>query len=375
MSEAGTLRCDDASPAPPVDGQAWDAGDDGPVGQSLRIGFRALTVAIGLLACFWAASNLRQVPPDTQAVVLRFGAVVGVQQAGLVLALPRPIDQVMLLPGPSRQLALPFPPAPPPGDALIDPASRAAGQAIPPGAGSYLTGDGGVVLLDGAMTWRVRDAAAYFVQSAHVTPALQRLFVASAIAVAAGRTLDDFMVVHSARLPVDVRRGPAADVQQAAQAQRQALNGDLVREINRRIGGLRATSVDLGVEVTRVDATALLSPSARLAFEAVLEATQMADQGLAAARTDATRRLQQANQDRDGILADAHAAAAERIGTANTKVAAIMALEHHMDPAGRPSLLDQTYRERIAAVLRQAGSVNTVDRREGGRLILPGAQP
>ena len=51
------------------------------------------------------------------------------------------------------------------------------------------------------------------------------------------------------------------------------------------------------------------------------------------------------------------------------------ALERRMDPASRPSLLDQVYRGRIAGILRQAGIVNTVDMRGGSRVILPGTQP
>ena len=79
---------------------------DGPVVQSLRTGFRTLYLATLLLALGWTVSNCRQVPPDSQAVVLRFGQVVRVQPAGLLLAWPRPIEQVALLPAPARQIEL-----------------------------------------------------------------------------------------------------------------------------------------------------------------------------------------------------------------------------------------------------------------------------
>src|SRR6478672_11715583 len=72
---------------------------DGPVVQSLRIGFRTLYLATLLLALGWTASNCRQVPPDSQIVVRRFGQIVRVQPAGLLLAWPRPIEQVDLLAG------------------------------------------------------------------------------------------------------------------------------------------------------------------------------------------------------------------------------------------------------------------------------------
>jgi modulator of FtsH protease HflK len=338
---------------------------DGPVAQSIRIGFRVLQGATLLLALAWLASNVRQVPPDTQAVVLRFGQVVRVQQAGLVLALPRPLEQVALLPGAQRQIGLKVDAGVTWGPAMIDPASKASGEVPPPSAGIYLTGDGGVVLLDAALTYRVDDAAAYYLASSHVAPALRRMFLAAAVTVAAGRSMDDFMVVRPERTAADAY----------AQAQREAMRGELVLEMNRRLRALAAAGASLGVEVTRADVAALLPPSAKFAFDAVLDATQMAEQGLASARTDATRTLQAADHDRDRILAEAHAGAAETVGTAQAQVAPIVALEQRMDPASRPSLLDQVYRERVVAILKQAGAVTTVDMRGGSRVILPGGHP
>ena len=46
-----------------------------------------------------------------------------------------------------------------------------------------------------------------------------------------------------------------------------------------------------------------------------------------------------------------------------------------MDPASRPSLLEQAYRERIVGIMKNAKAVNTVDPRGGSRLILPAAPP
>lgn len=335
---------------------------DGPVSQSIGISFRVLRLATLLLALGWASSNIRQVPPDTQAVVVRFGRVVRVQPAGLVIAWPRPAEQVALLPAPDRQLGLRIVAGTLAGNAIIDPASRANGEVPPASAGAYLTGDGGVVLLDAALTYRISDAAAYYLAANHVEPALRRLFLASAVTVAAGRSMDDFMVT-------------GAKAGAHAQEQRNAVRGALLDEVNRRLRALAQTGTSLGVEATRADVTALLPPAAKFAFDAVLDATQMAEQGLAAARTDAARTAQAADQARDGILAEARANANERVGTARANVAAITALEQRMDPSSRPSLLEQVYRERIAGVIRQAHSVDTVDPRSGSHLILPGAPP
>ncbi len=356
-----TVSAGDPPRRDPAPAYAPDPALDGPVAQSIRIAFRGLQIAVCLLALGWAASNIRQVPPDNQAVVLRFGKVVRVLQAGLVIAWPRPIEQVVLLPGADRQLSLKIVAGTATGDALIDPASRLNHEIPPASTGAYLTGDSGVVLLDAALTYRVTDSAAYYVAQTHVEPALRRLFLASAVGIAAKRSMDDFMVIGSSS--------------EAVQARRQAIRGALVHEVNRRLDALRRADAGLGVEATRTDVTAMLPPAAKSAFDAVLDATQMADQGLAAARTDAARTQQAGDQEHDRLLAEARANADERVSTARAHAAAILALAQRMDPATRPSLIEQAYRERIAGILKQAGSVSAVDPRGGSRLILPAAQP
>lgn len=337
------------------------AAPDGPVVQSVRIGFRVLYAGMALLAAAWLGGNVRQVPPGSQAVILRLGRIVGVQQSGLVLAWPRPLDRVALLPGGDRQIEQKIEAGTARTMGVEDAIGIAADDRPPETAGAFLTGDGGVVLLDATLTWRIADAAAYYVAADHVAPALRRLFMAAAGAVAARRGLDDFLVVRPER---------AADP--AVQAQRAAMRGDLALAINQRLQALDRQGAGLGVEVVRADVDALLPPSAKQAFDAVLDVTQLADQGLAAARTEAARIAQAGDRESDRALADARASAEERLGDARNKTAAIAALEQRMDPASRPSLLDQAWRERIGPILRGAGSVTAVDARATTRLILPG---
>jgi membrane protease subunit HflK len=324
----------------------------GPVVQSLRIGFRTLYLATLLLALGWTVSNCRQVPPDSQIVVRRFGQIVRVQPAGLLLAWPRPIEQVDLLPAPARQIEL-----------------SVTSDAGTGGADTRLTGDGGAVLLGAKLTWHVVDPIAYAQARAHVVPALNRLFAASAVTLAAGRSIDEFLVVRSGQEPGRDAAEPMV------QAQRQALRGDLVKEINRRLRALDAQGAPLGVEVTRADIDVQLPPDARPGFDAVLAATQRAEEGLATARTQATLTLQTADREQARILSVAHAEAAETVARARSQVAAIAALGTGDDPAGRPGLLQRLYRERIATVLGQAGHMVAVDPQGGPRLILPGTQP
>ena len=77
----------------------------GPIAQSVAIGFRTVYIAAALLGLLWLTSNVREIASDTQAVVLRFGRIVRTQEAGLLIAWPRPIEDVQLLPGPERQLS------------------------------------------------------------------------------------------------------------------------------------------------------------------------------------------------------------------------------------------------------------------------------
>ena len=334
----------------------------GPIAQSVTIGFLAIYAATMLLAVVWLASNARQIAPDSQAVVFRFGRIVRTQESGLLLALPRPIEQVRLLPGPDRQLSQAVQPLPPSGG--IAPASDSdPGAGAPQGATPYLTGDGNVVLLDATLIYRIVDPTTYILAQDHVGPALDRLFRATTVAVAGARRLDDFLVVRE-----------AAEGAVALTETRAAVRDDLLAALNGRLASLAARGQGLGVEVQRIDMTAWLPPEAKVAFDAVLTATQVAEQGVAAARTDAERRRQQAASDRDRLLSAAQAAATEKVTDAHAATARILALQSQATPQNRDTLLLQAYRAELGAILRRAGAVTLVGPGDGGRVILGGGE-
>ena len=77
----------------------------GPLAQSVALGFRSMYVVAALLGLFWVTSSVREIASDSQVVVRRFGRIVRAQQSGLLVAWPRPIEQVQILPGPERQLS------------------------------------------------------------------------------------------------------------------------------------------------------------------------------------------------------------------------------------------------------------------------------
>jgi regulator of protease activity HflC (stomatin/prohibitin superfamily) len=340
--------------------------------EAVRLGFRAGFAAVLLLAVGWAVGDLRQVPPDSQAVVLRFGQIERVRGSGLVLAWPAPIEQIVLVPAYDRQIplkaAVPANSGPSaetdyeihqPDDVVTIPHQKDAWN------GQYfLTGDGSVVQYDATLYYRVTDPRAFMLSRPHVDPALQRLYRASAAMIASGHDLDDFLVAR----PEDAAHPVGADVA----ARRQALRGEMVAAINARLATLRRQGADLGVEISRIDIVALLPPLAKAAFDDVLTASQIADQTAAAARTDAARIIQQAQRADDRSRSEAIAAADEEVRLASAQTADVGLLHAEITSANRDSLLGQYYRDRIGAILQKIGHVTTVDVRGGQPIIVQG---
>ncbi len=374
----------------------------GPLAASVRIGFIMLYAAVLVLGVGWASGNVHRVNPDQRAVVLRFGQVNRVQQSGLLLAWPQPIEQVRLLPASDRQIEYKIEAQQTgfqsdetdmqlaPNDDVI----HLQGDRDLNNSAYLMTGDGNVVRLDATLFYSITDPAAYLLADDRLRPALRRVYLASAVALAAARNLDDFLVAqpnqagadrsgagqsgtetNAGRASVDAKIATrAAETAATLAARRQALHSELVVAINRRLRALRASGDDLGVVVGRADVVALLPPVAKAAFDAVLTASQIADQTAAAARTDAARAMQEAERERDRLVTEAAAAAEERVRAASADVAPIEALETQETASNRDLLLSHAYHEQIASILRHAGDVTVADIRGGSSLVLPGPQ-
>jgi regulator of protease activity HflC (stomatin/prohibitin superfamily) len=332
----------------------------------VAIGFRAVYLAGLLLMVLWLTSNVREIASDSQAVVMRFGRIVRAQEAGLLVAWPRPIEQVQMLPGPERQLTqeiTPLPPASEQSQGLIGPFG--SGQSIPHNAAGYLTGDGNVVLLNATLFYRISDPVSFALAQSHVPAALNRLFRATTVRVAAARNLNDFLVVQAST--------DSQGSDQTILALRGEVRSSLIQSMNARLHALTDGDASLGVEIERIDMTAWLPPQAKAAFDAVLVATQAADRGVAVARTDAEHRRQEANRLRDQLLADAQATAQELVSGAGVNTAGILALESEATPQTRNSLLWREYRVRIGEIMNHVGSATLVDSHGGTRVVLPGS--
>lgn len=345
----------------------------GPIAQSVVVGFRALYVGAVLLTLFWVTGNVREIASDSQVVVHRFGRIVRAQQVGLVVAWPRPIEQLQFLPGPQRQLSQEVSVLVAPSDryqsviGAARPGAKGSNAVASQQAGAYLTGDGNVVLLAASLIYRIHDPIAYALQEAHVSPALDRLFRATAVHITAGRNLNDFLVVQT-----------NADQSQNGQsliALRSQVRESLLRVMNDRLHALDGAGAELGVEVEQINLTPSLPPNAKDAFDQVLVATQAADRGVAMARTDAERRRQQAASQADQLVSAAQATAKEIVTKASVDTASILALVNGERAfEGRDSLLLREYRARVANIMDRTGRVTLVDPRSGVRVVLPGQQ-
>ena len=334
---------------------------EGAWAQSAKSAFRFLFLAVCLAAIFWALSGIRRVPPESQAIVYEFGRIVRTQRAGLLLAWPRPIEQVVILPSADRQIEFQidgFEPGSNPKHNVYRNARE--NSAI------LLTGDVSVVQLEATLFYQITDPAAYVLTAEHLRPALQRLFVASTVSVSAARDLDTILVA---------RPELAVGSNAAARTGREQLRTDLMIAINHRLDELSSVGAGLGIRVSRVDLAASIPNGAKDAFDRVLVASQEAERRIAEARTDAADLASRANQDHDRILADAEAKAAEQTTNAKARTASIDALAHGSPGLSGVTLANRIYFDRIGAVLAKAARVDTVDQSGGINLILPGPVP
>ncbi|MBA4710094.1 SPFH domain-containing protein [Aquitalea aquatica] len=337
-----------------------------PLEQSLRLSYRLLLGVTLLAGLAWLFGHVRPIPADSQAVVLRFGAVERVQHAGLLLAWPSPIEEVLLLPAGERLQQRQITGLARNAHALaLDGAGTALRQMGDElaGSGYLLSGDLGVVQLNATVYYQIDDAMAYAVQGEQALPALDRLVSAAALQLSAGRDLDSILV----------SRGSTASGQLAIQRER--LRAELVAAANQRLQALRQRGVALGIRIVRIDLLSSLPHQAQAAFDAVLTADQTVERQLALARTAAAQQQQYASAAVSTLLNNARAHANERLAQARSETTEISALAPHMQQSDGPELLRQLYRNRMQSVLAKAGQLSTIAPDSSSRLILPGVRP
>jgi regulator of protease activity HflC (stomatin/prohibitin superfamily) len=331
--------------------------------QSAKLAFRFLFLAVCLAALGWSVSNFRQVPPESRALVFRFGQLVRQQGSGLLMAWPQPIERLVILPSEDRQLEFRIdqfePDSSVSSDFMISDYARE-------NVAFLLTGDASVVHLQASLLYQITDPAAYILAAEHVGPALQRIFVTSAVAVCASRDIDTILVARP-------ELNAAANA--TSRASREQLRADLTNAMNRRLDDLTGAGSSLGIKVSRVDLAAAIPSGAKSAFDYVLIATQQADRDIAESRTGAAMTGLRANQDRDRTLTDADARAEEKTTEARSRTASVAALAKGSPGLTNEMLESRIYYDRIGSLLAKAARVDTVDSNGGINLMLPGPVP
>lgn len=332
----------------------------GPWTQSIRLAFYALLGLTLLAAASWLFSNVRQIPADSRAVVLHFGAQQRIAEPGLLLSWPKPIDDVVMVPAPDRVIehrvsALLRSPDALNADMRDDNSSDALA-----GSGYLLTGDAGVVQLDISVFYRVNSPMDYVLQGEHVIPALDRLVERAAVAVCSARDLDTILVARPEMVSNDMN---------VAQ-QRERLRADVQHNVEQNLQRLAQSGSSLGITLERVTVQSTLPSTTVTAFNAVLTASQKASQAIATANTDASLIRQKSTQLADQTRQTAQAQAREKVAKAQADTAMVTRLAN---TSHDPDLLARVYRERIAAILAQAESVITVSPQDDANLILQAA--
>jgi len=337
--------------------------------QAGQLTFIALYAVTVLVALRWATSNIREVNPENSAVVVRLGTLHRSQQAGLLLAWPQPFEQVVLLPSAEtviehhvQALLRSQTATQAEMSAADDDEAEPLDDALA-GSGYLLTGDAGIVQMDVRVFYKIIDPYEYVLQQERIAPALDRIVARTAVSVCAARDLDTILVAR-----------PELIAEQSDIAgQRERLRGDLLNGVNARLAALRNDHAGLGIELTRVDVQSSLPHATVSAFNTVLTATQMVDKTLAEARNDAAWTVQNATQAADRILQVANAQASERLSKAQADTATIQQLSQSIKNRVDPGLSMRVYRERMAEILKKAGSVTMVDAKDDSRLIVPAA--
>jgi regulator of protease activity HflC (stomatin/prohibitin superfamily) len=296
---------------------------------------------------------------------MRFGHPARLHGSGLLLAWPRPIETVVVIPAPARQMQLQIRRFENSQNGNFTSTQGFFLSSDPRENGGFLsTGDSGVVRLQAKLFYQVSDPVAYMVAQDHVEPALERLFIASTVGIVAGRDLDSILVA---------RPEVASEAHEALR--RESLRTDLLRSVNSRLAQLGNRGMGLGITVSRVDLVPSIPGSAKEAFDNVLIVTQTAEAEAASARTSAQLTAQQANRQKDRTAASATAAAEELTASAHARTASIAAIAQQSHDMSRNMQLTRIYYDRIGPVLKKARRVDVVDSSGAVRTILPGGSP
>jgi regulator of protease activity HflC (stomatin/prohibitin superfamily) len=251
--------------------------------EALNFLFSAGKVAAILLLAAFCLSGVTNLEQNEHGIVLRFGAVSGDvrEEAGLVVALPYPIDRVVAVPAKMvhRLESDRF-------QYALSEREKRTGEtgelpsSLKPGVDGYvLTADGAIVHVVATLQYQIGDSIRYSLHTDGPEKILKAVLDNAVVHVAAGQT--------------------------AGQAQREkgAMQTQVAEIVQKRADTLR-----LGIQVDRVDLTVNWPRQLTDSINAVVQATQDADAGITAARLYERTRANAAESEASKV----HAAAETR---------------------------------------------------------------
>ena len=287
----------------------------------------ALAVA-AVLAVGWLASGVRQVRSGEQAVEIAGGRVMAVRTSpGLVISWPPPLAEVLVVPGPERQLML-----------EIDDFTEVPGNQ----SARLLTADGALVHARTTLVYAVVRPVDFAVRAAAAEAAMRRAVCAALVGEISANSLPELLAGDGAA----VRARLAARVQ---------------AWIDR--------GLPLGIAVRRIDLSFTVPAAAKNAFSAVQDAAAEGSRTMAAAEQKAAWIRQRSRGEADALRREAAAKAVEAVAERRTLLAPVAAIAAAIAAGGdRGAILEGHWRDCCQAALRAATRLVLVPPGESVRL-------
>ncbi|QDU64308.1 Modulator of FtsH protease HflK [Planctomycetes bacterium Pan216] len=321
---------------------------------ALDAGSRALRWVFAVLVLSFLCSGITSVPPGSVALVLRFGRLQGatrdeqINQPGLLLAWPYPIDEVIDVPVRREgELIL--------AD-LWNSLETAIGPTIDPLVEGYaLTGDRNIVQTKMAVKYRIADPINYRLRVEKPERVLRDVVLASVT-----ETLVEWPVDEALRLQRgDAERDSAASLRRLSTAVEERAQG-------------RLDQIDIGIRLTTIEFTEMHPPRHVVdAFRDVQSAKIQKETAKREAEGFASKTLLQAKAEVNRVVADAKQQEQSMLGTATTR--ADVFRQVHAAYRKEPTVVrDRLYFETMEFVRRQVGRLDFVT--PGTRLFLRGGE-
>lgn len=293
---------------------------------ALRASFSILKGIMMVIVVLYLFSNVRRVDSHEEALVLRLGRLLPeVQQAGLVWAMPFPLDEIVPLPTKQSNTftveSHTFQRRPQDRDKPLSFISWPSGMGLHPSLdGALMTADGGLVHTKWKITYKI-DRVDQYVSNvrSRQTEAAEALI----------RTFVETCGIHV---------GSEVTADELIRTRVEYVQDEITHRVNQRLA-----SIDSGILVTRIE---MHEPTPPIAVRDSFDATQRAE-------NVKQKRLRDAEQTRDSILNEAG-------GEAGAKLLAVL---NAIDDGGTPEQPLSFWRGELDRVLLEEAEGNA------GRMI------